>query len=60
MYLGCDREDFPSYMMRDGFSFDIDKYKVEKDLCKLNLFEFIEFCIQNQFKIIRISQLEIV
>jgi len=60
MYLGCDREDFTSYMMRDGVSFDIDKYPVEKDLRKLNLFEFIEFCIQNQFKIIRINQLEII
>ena len=60
MYLGCDREDFTAYMMRDKVSFDIDKYPVEKDLRKLNLLEFIEFCIQNQFKIIRINQLEII
>ena len=60
MYLGCDKEDFTSYMMRDKVSFDIDKYPVEKDLRKLNLLEFIEFCIQNQFKIIRINQLEII
>ncbi len=60
MYLGCEKEDFTSYMMRDKVSFDIDKYPIEKDLRKLNLFEFIEFCIQNQFKIIRINQLEII
>ena len=60
MYLGCDKEDFPKYMMRDGFTFDVEKYNVEKELKKLNLFEFIEFCIQNQFKIVRINQLEIV
>ena len=59
MYLGCDKEDFTGYMMRDGITFDIAKYTVEKDLEKLNLLEFIEFCIQNQFKIIRINQLEI-
>ena len=60
MYLGCDKEDFASYMMRDKVSFNIEKYPVEKELRKLNLLEFIEFCIQNQFKIIRINQLEII
>ena len=59
MYLGCEQEDFPRYMMRDGITFDIEKYVVERDLKKLNLIEFIEFCIRNQFKIIRINQLEI-
>ena len=59
MYLGCDSEEFTSYMMRDKISFDIDKYPVEKELQKLNLLDFIQFCIQNQFKIIRINQLEI-
>ena len=60
MYLGCDKEDFTSYMMRDGIVFEIDRYLVEEDLKKLNLYEFIEFCIRNQRKIIRISQLEII
>ncbi len=59
MYLGCSKEDFPRYMMRDGITFDIDKYEVEEELKKLNLFEFIEFCIRNQFRIVRINQLEI-
>lgn len=60
MYLGCEKEDFTGYMMRDGITFDIDKYEVEKELKKLNLFEFIEFCIRNQWKIVRIKGLEIV
>lgn len=60
MYLGCEKEDFPGYMMRDGIVFEIDRYLVEKDLKKLNLIEFIEFCIRNQRKIIRINQLEII
>jgi hypothetical protein len=60
MYLGCDKDDFPRYMMRDGIVFEIDKYLVEKDLKKLNLYQFIEFCIRNQKKIIRINKLEII
>ena len=60
MYLGCNKEDFTNYMMRDKVAFDIDKYPVEENLKKLNLLEFIEFCIQNQFKIVRINQLEII
>jgi hypothetical protein len=59
MYLGCEKEDFPRYMMRDGIAFEIDRYLVEKDLKKMNLFEFIEFCIRNQKKIVRINNLEI-
>ena len=60
MYLGSSLEDYTSYMMRDGISFDIEKYPIEKDLAKLNLIEFIEFCIKNQYKILHINQLEIV
>lgn len=59
MYLGCEKEDFTSYMMRDGITFDIDGYMIEKDLKKLSLFDFIQFCIKNQKSIIKISQLEI-
>lgn len=59
MYLGCEKEDFPRYMMRDGITFEIDRYVVEKDLKKINLFDFIQFCIRNQKSIIRINQLEI-
>lgn len=60
MYLGCDEEDYTRYMMRDSITFDIEKYPVEEKLKKLNLFEFIEFCIQNHWKIVRINQLEII
>lgn len=59
MYLGCEKEDFPRYMMRDGIAFEIDRYMVDKDLKKMNLFDFIQFCINNQKRIIRINQLEI-
>lgn len=59
MYLGCEKEDFPRYMMRDGITFEIDRYVVDKNLKKINLFDFIKFCIHNQKNIIRINQLEI-
>ncbi len=60
MYLGCEKEDFPRYMMRDGIPFEIDRYIVDKSLKKMNLLEFIEFCIHNQKRIVRINQLEII
>ena len=59
MYLGYEKEDFTRFMMRDGIVFEIDKYLFERDLKKLNLYQFIEFCIRNQKKIIRINRLEI-
>lgn len=60
MYLGCDKEDMTHYMMRDQIAFDIDDYTVEKNLKKVNLFEFIKFCIKNQKYIIKINNLEII
>ncbi len=59
MYLGCEKEDFPRYMMRDGITFEIERYAVDKNLKKINLFDFIKFCINNQKTIVRINQLEI-
>ncbi len=53
MYLGIEKKDFPTYMMRDKISFEIDKYAYEKELKKMNLEEFIDFCIRNQKYIIR-------
>ena len=60
MYLGCDKEDMTHYMMRDQIAFDIDNYTIEKALKKVDLFEFIKFCIKNQKYIIRINTLEII
>lgn len=60
MYLGCEKEDFPRYMMRDGIPFEIDRYVVDQRLKKMNLLDFIEFCIHNQKRIVRINQLEII
>lgn len=60
MYLGCEKEDFPRYMMRDRITFEIDRYVVDQNLKKMNLSEFIEFCINNQKRIVRINNLEII
>lgn len=60
MYLGCDKEDMTHYMMRDKVAFDIENYVVETQLKKINLYEFIKFCIKNQKYIIRINSLEII
>lgn len=59
MYLGCDKEDLVSYMMRDKIPFDIDKYQIEKGLRKVDLFGFIDFCCKNQKYIIRLNNLEV-
>lgn len=60
MYLGCEKEDMTHYMMRDKVAFDIENYVVETQLKKINLYEFIKFCIKNQKYIIRINSLEII
>lgn len=60
MYLGCDKEDMTHYMMRDQIAFDIDDYTIEKALRKVDLYEFIKFCIKNQKHIVRINNLEII
>ena len=53
MYLGVPKEEFLSYMMRDKIAFDADKYAYEKELQKMNMEEFIDFCIRNRRYIIR-------
>ena len=58
MYIGSDKEELVSYMMRDQMPFDIDKYPVEKELKKLDLYGFIDFCCRNQKHIIRLTNLD--
>ena len=53
MYLGVPQEDFYEYMMRDKIVFEVDKYAYEKELKKMNLEEFIEFCIRNRKYIVK-------
>ena len=53
MYLGVPKEEFFNYMMRDKIVFEMDKYAYEKELKKMNIEEFIEFCIRNKRYMIR-------
>ena len=53
MYLGISKEEFSWYMTRDKIEFDIDKYAYEKELKKMEIEEFIDFCIRNKRYIIR-------
>lgn len=60
MYLGADKEELVTYMMRDKIAFDIDKYQIERGLRKIDLFGFIDFCCKNQKYIIRLNDLNII
>ena len=59
MYLGADREELVSYMMRDKMPFDIDKYPIEKELRNVDLRGFIDFCCDNQKYILKLNNLDI-
>ncbi len=58
MYLGADKEEMVSYMMRDQMPFDFEKYAIEKELSKVDLYGFIDFCCSNQKYIIRLNDLD--
>ncbi len=53
MYLGVPKEEFEQYMMRDKIVFEANKYAYEKELKKMDIEEFIEFCIRNKRYMIR-------
>lgn len=59
MYLGIKKEEFSSYMMRDKIAFDADKYAYEKELKKMDIEQFIDFCIRNQRYIVREAREEV-
>ena len=53
MFLGIPKEEFYEYMMRDNIAFDAEKYAYEKELKKMDIEDFIDFCIRNKRYIIR-------
>lgn len=59
MYLGASREEMLRYMMRDKIAFDAEKYAIENELKKVDLYGFIDFCVKNQKYIVKINELEI-
>ncbi len=57
MYLGVPKDEFLNRMMRDNIAFETSKYPYEKELAKLNIEEFIEFCIRNKKHIVKLEKL---
>ena len=56
MYLGCDcKEDLLSRMIEDKIVFDASKYPIDKNMKKMNLEEFISFCIKNNKHILKLG-----
>ena len=48
MYLGIDsKEEMVSRMMEDRIAFDLDHYPIDKNMKKMSLTRFIDFCIKN-------------
>lgn len=43
MYLGVSKNDFNKYMERDKVTFDIDNYKYDKHLSRIDIEEFIDY-----------------
>lgn len=58
MYMGCDKEEMVSHMMRDQMPFELDNYTVEKELRKIDIYGFIDFCCNNQKFILRLNTLK--
>ena len=52
MYLGKKEEDLNKYMNRDKIYFDSSKYKYNKRLSRMNIFEFIKYLKDKDIEII--------
>ena len=57
MYLGVPKEELLDRMMRDNIAFDLDLYPYEKELKKMNIEEFIDFCFRNKNHINKLEHL---
>ena len=56
MYLGNDtKEDMLNRMIEDKIAFDIDYYPIDKNMKKMNLTKFIDFCIKNNKHILKLG-----
>ena len=56
MYLGYDnKEDILERMIEDKIGFDLENYPIDKNMKKMNLQEFINFCIKNSKHILKLN-----
>ncbi len=59
MYLSVPKGEFQTYIARDKIDFDVNDMAYEKELKKMSLEEFINFCYRNRRYIIRPEKIEI-
>ena len=58
MYLGYnDKEIILNKMIEDRIGFDLDKYPLDKNMKKLDIIEFIEYCIKNSRNILKLDNI---
>ena len=56
MYLGYDnKEDILDAMIEDKIGFDIENYPIDKNMKKMDLQEFTDFCIKNSKHILKLG-----
>ena len=56
MYLGNDtKESILREMLDDKIGFDIDNYPIDKNMKKMNLQEFVDFCSKNSKHILTLG-----
>lgn len=60
MYLAVPKGEFQTYMARDKIAFDANNMTYEKELRKMNINEFIDFCYRNKKYIIKTEKLEVI
>lgn len=59
MYLGyVEKNDLLNKMIDDKIGYDLDKYLIDRSLKKLNIEQFIEFCIKNSTKILSLKNIK--
>ena len=58
MYLGYnEKETILNKMIEDKVGFDLDKYPLDKNIKRLNLQQFIDFCVKNSKHILKINNI---
>lgn len=58
MYLGyTDKERILNKMIEDKIGFDLDKYPLDKNIKKLNIKSFTEYCIKNSRNILKLNNI---
>ncbi len=60
MYLAVPKGEFQTYMARDKIAFDANNMAYEKELKKMDISAFIDFCHRNKRYIIKTEKVEVI